>query len=307
MKTLIIMLNFICLVMSVNAASDNQNLPLNNTDNFEKVILSPKIKISQVPQNKYNIKLEYLMPYLENVMVIENPALKKDARSVGSHIRKVAHPVKDLEINSKSSRYVVSFDKKSIKMGGAQDRVLVTGLAKDNHYNYVLVKPTFSYYHPETKEYLGTEIFIIGKAKILERGHLSLLNIESAKEPIKSGTLVLPSRSLKLMENINAFNSVKKLQGYILSTIPGFVNAATNNVVVISLGLRDGVAVGQLFNIKQVDLVIQDPYQPKKKHTISRSKPKGEIVIYDVFDKLSLGFIIKSYEEIKLLDRVVSG
>ena len=40
---------------------------------------------------------------------------------------------------------------------------------------------------------------------------------------------------------------------------------------------------------------------------MSKEFPKGEIVIYDVFDKLSLGIVIQASEEIKLLEHVVSG
>ena len=141
----------------------------------------------------------------------------------------------------------------------------------------------------------------------MHRGELSLLKIESAKEPIKSGTLVLPSRSLDLPDDIVAIAPKRKLNGYILSTIPGLANAANNNAVIVSLGSRDGIEFGQLLKVKQVDLVARDPYDHKKKYTIPLGKPKAEIVIYDVFDKLSLGLVLSSYEEIKLLDRVSSG
>ena len=87
----------------------------------------------------------------------------------------------------------------------------------------------------------------------------------------------------------------------------GINSAAANSVVILSLGERDGAEVGQLLQIKQVDLVIKDPYESKKTYNIKLDKPKGEVMIYDVFDKLSLGIIIKSSEEVKLLDRVVSG
>lgn len=305
MKYLIIIVVF--LAISVDAIlADGLDLQ-SDAGGSDTVLLSPRIKVSDLPLEQYHIKLEYFMPYFENVMIVRNPELKKPKADLNNRITQIVNPVRDLGINSNTSRYVVSFEKKSISMGGAKDRIFVSGLAKDNHINYFLVKPNFSYYHPDTREYLGTEIFIIGKAGVVQRGRLSLLNIESAKEPIRSGTLVLPSRSLDLPDDISVTTPKKKLNGYILSTIPGLANAANNNVVVVSLGSRDGVEFGQLLKIKQSDLVTRDPYDYKKKYTIPLSKPKGEIVIYDVFDKLSLGLVLTSYEEIKLLDRVSSS
>lgn len=305
MKKLIITLMLILVAISTYALED-QDLQ-QDQDNVKEVILKPQMKITDMPLAQYNIKLKYLMPYLEHVMVVENPALKKNKTFLGKKNKKVVDFRKDLGINSKTSRYVVGFERKSIKMAGFGDRAFVSGLARDKHYNYVLVKPTFSYYHPDTGEYLGTEILIIGKAKIAHRGDLSLLDIESAKEPIKPGTLVLPSRSLKLSEILNAVATTKKLNGYVLSVIPAVNNAAGNNVVVVSMGARDGVEIGQLLRIKQVDLVMKDPYESKKKYKVQPSMSKGEIVIYDVFDKLSLGIVIQASEEIKLLEHVVSG
>lgn len=274
-------------------------------DNIQEIALKPQIKITEVPVAQYNIKLEYLMPYLENIMVVENPALKKNKKFLGKQNKQTVNFQKDLGINSKTSRYVVGFERKSIKMAGAGDRAFVSGLNEDKRHSYVLVKPTFSYYHPDTGEYLGTEILTIGKANIARRGDLSLLSIESAKEPIKAGTLVLPSRSLRLSDIINAVTPAKPLKGYILSAIPAVNNAATNSVVVVSIGARDGAEIGQLLQVKQVAAVMKDPYDPKKKYKVPLSTaPKGEIVIYDVFDKLSLGIVIKTSEEIKLLDRV---
>lgn len=306
MKYLIII--FIFLAISIDAIlAEGSDLQSDNAIGADTVVLSPRIKVSDLPLEQYHIKLEYFMPYLENVMIVQNPALKKTKAALKNRTTQIVNPVRDLGINSSTSRYVVSFEKKSISMGGAKDRVFVSGLASDNHINYFLVKPNFSYYHPDTREYLGTEIFIIGRAGVVQRGKLSLLKIDSAKEPIRAGTLVLPSRSLDLPDDISATAPKKKLNGYILSTVPGLSNAANNNVVVISLGSRDGLEFGQLLKIKQSDLVARDPYDYKKKHTIPLGTPKGEIVIYDVFDKLSLGLVLKSYEEIKLLDRVSSS
>ena len=306
MKDLIII--FVFLAVAVDAIrAEVSDLQSDDASGADTVVLSPRIKVSDLPLEQYHIKLEYFMPYLENVMIVQNPDLKKPKGALNNRTTQIVNPVRDLGINSSTSRYVVSFEKKSISMGGAKDRVFVSGLAKDNHINYFLVKPNFSYYHPDTREYLGTEIFIIGKAGVVQRGKLSLLKIESAKEPIKAGTLVLPSRSLDLPDDISVIASKQKLNGYILSTVPGLANAANNNVVVVSLGSRDGLEFGQLLKIKQSDLVARDPYDYKKKYTIPLSKPKGEVVIYDVFDKLSLGLVLTSYEEIKLLDRVSSS
>jgi hypothetical protein len=300
----------------------------NDDQTIQEEVLKPRILRSSLSPIKYEIQLEYLMPYLESVVIIEVPALqnKKSKASIkkpyitdgkliveSEYWQKgnLVQGLKNLLTNKKKrqvvehdSRYVVGLLQKSRKLAGQKDLVFVAGLEKDLFAKYVFVGEKIPYYHPTTKEYLGSEMRIIGKGKLVKREELSLLKIESATQEIKPGTIVMPSRSLNLSEKIQAVVFPKKTPGYVLSVIPGLGRGAASNVVVLNIGARDGAKVGQLLKIKDANLVLNDPYRVDKKYDITLDDPKGEIVIYDVFNKLSLGLVLTSTADIKILDQV---
>jgi len=147
----------------------------------------------------------------------------------------------------------------------------------------------------------------ITKDSLVEMIHNEVgLNKREAKELIEVGTLVLPGRGLNITNNLRATTSKKHFKGTILSMIPSINNAANQDIVVINLGKRDGITTGELLKVKQPDEKIDDPYSTKVQHVLPMKDPKGEIIVYDVFNKLSLGIIIKSTESINELDTVVN-
>ncbi len=296
---------------------------------ISEVVLKPRIISADVSSVKYEINLEYLMPYLESVLIVEEPSLQtakssppiikksyiKDGKLVVDSpyfqkgkilegLKKLFTNKKQRNIVKQKDRYLVGLEQKSRKLAGQHDRVFVAGLAKDYYSQYVFVESNIPYYHPTTKEYLGTETLIIGKGRLIRRGELSLVEIEVAKSPIKIGTMVMPSRSLNLSDKILATVSNNKTPGYVLSVIPGLVGGGINNVAVINVGSRDNVKIGQLLKVKNANLILDDPYKENKQYNIPVEQSKGEIVIYDVFNKLSLGLIVKSVTDIKTLDQV---
>lgn len=313
MKLLQNLILMLALVFSTaNAAKDEDTTSISslNQDISEKlptIFLKPKIQVSDNTSDLYEVNTRSLLPYLERIIFVENLDLKRPSHQLTNQTMDIVEPIKDLGINSKSSRYIISFSDESSTIGANNENIFVSGISKDSHLNYFLVKPSFSYYHPISKEYLGTEILIIGKATVLNRGKVSLLRVVSAKEPIKKGTLILPTRSLNLPSTLKAFYSEEKAEGYILSVVPGLVYAANNSIVVLSLGARDKIQVGQLLDIRSKDFVATDPYNKNQSHVIKINQPKGQVMIYDVFNKLSLGIVLKAYEKIKVMDEVVSS
>ncbi len=311
-KTFRFLLVFLLAISTSVVFSEDEDL-----SEVEKITLKPKIKISSISPIKYEITLEYLMPYLERIMIIDELNLKQGKNNKKDSKKNRIFPIRVPSIKTlfnvkkkqedtfePNKRYVIGLEKKSFKMAGTDDRVFVAGLEKDNYSQYVFVDGRESYYHPETKEYLGTEMLVIGKAIIVRRATLSLLEINSAQKPIKPGTLIMPSKSLDLSEKIQAFTPDKPFKGYVLSVIPGIKKGATNNSVIVSIGARDGAKIGHILKVKNVDLVFQDPYKSKKQYVTANNISKGEVVIYDVFDKLSLGLVVKSVEDIRALDQV---
>ena len=297
-------------------------------NNQPTVVLAPKIISSALSPVQYECSLAYLKPYFESVLIIEHPELQTkkskpwfnkpyleegkviiessyfEKGNIFDGVKKFFTTKKHKQGLKQNERYVVGLEKQSRKMAGTLDIVFAAGLTKDNYAEYIFVDPGVHLYHPHTQEYLGTDLLVIGKGKIINRSEISTLEISTAKKPITIGTIMLPSRSMQLSEKIYATTPEKKIPGYILSVLGGLENIASNHVVIVSVGARDGVKVGHLLQIKQSDLELKDPYKKNKKYKIPAREAKGEIMLYDVFDKLSIGLVMKSVSNIKILDQV---
>lgn len=299
-------------------------------NNISEVILSPKIISSDAPSVKYEFSLEYLRPFLESVFIVDRrelhtkktkPLFNKPRIENGKMIVEspYAEPGQCFSFNSikkffstkkvgppkkEHTSYVVGMTDKNKVMAGQNDVVFVAGINQDKYKEYVFIEPGVHLYHPTTKEYLGTEILIIGQGELFRRGEISSLIIKSARKSILIGTLIMPNRSIQLSETLAVSVPQKKHQGYILHIIGGLQRASNKNVVIVSVGERDGAKIGDLLSIKQANLELKDPYKINKKYSIPITEPKGELVLYDVFNKVSVGLIIKSISDIQLLDQL---
>ncbi len=273
--------------------------------NLEIVKLKPSIKVVDNLNGSDNLELSKLDIYLRKLIIIDIPNFKNIKKYRNESLQPV-NPFKDLNISSGDYSYVMS-GSNGEKIFGKGVNFLAKGLEKDDHYDYTLIRPDFSYYHPLTGEYLGTGMLKIGTAKIVERGKISILEVNNFNEPIKAGTLIIPGKSLNLTNNIKLVKNLNNLQGYILSIIPNKKIAFKKDILLISLGSREGVKVGNLFKVNANNIIVQDPYQSNQQYVVPNDIPKGEILIYEVFDKLSLGIVIKSTTELKFLDTVYSN
>lgn len=273
--------------------------------NLEIVKLKPSIKVVDNLHGSDNLDLSKLDVYLRKLIIIDIPNFKNIKKYRNESLQSV-NPFKDLNISSSDYSYVMS-GSKGEKIFGKSTNFLAKGLSKDDHYDYTLIRPDFSYYHPVSGEYLGTGMLKIGTAKIVERGKISILEVNTFNEPIKAGTLIIPGKSLNLRNNIQLVKNLNNLQGYILSIIPNKKIAFKKDILLISLGAREGVKVGNLFKVSANNIIVQDPYQSNQAYVVPNDIPKGEILIYEVFDKLSLGVVIKSTTELRFLDTVYSN
>lgn len=300
--TILIISNYLSIIFAVNDA-ENNNI-VNTKSNVQK--LTPKIKISSSKENLKSLDIKPIRSYLRKFVVIQNPNLKKVVFKNKMDFKKPLVPANDLGIDN-TSRYIIGFEQDQFSLGGLNSKILVSGLEKDNHLNYMLFKPDFSYYHPNTKEYLGSLMLNIASASIVKRGKISLLNVDNFIDPVATGMLVMPNKNLFLENNLKLTQNISKSEGYILTIVPDLTKAATNSIVIISLGSRENVKVGNVFKILSKSYRLQDPYMHKVQHIYKPKYYKGEVLIYDVFDKLSLGIVIKCYKEIEILDQIIAS
>ena len=147
---------------------------------------------------------------------------------------------------------------------------------------------------PDTKESLGYEVRYDGDAIINQLGPISSLEITSAINQIGplDRVMTLPSRSLPV---IIPHKAPEVITGKIIALYDAITSTAEDNTVVINRGSRDGVDIGQIFDITDTRRVTDPTSNPDKpQYLIMPPKVVGELLIYKVYDKVSFGLITDS-------------
>jgi hypothetical protein len=173
-----------------------------------------------------------------------------------------------------------------------------------------------TYKHPDTGEILGTEFTTIGTAKLVEQGknHTKMEVIDSICS-VERDDKIIPRIELNLPEFLHGTIPSKKMKGYILDVEDGLLDMGKYYSVIVSLGARDGLQQGHVLKILRVDyrknLLVDRNYKKKREHKKPGvdflSTKYGELVIYKVFDKVSLGIVVDAKYPITVLDVVESG
>jgi hypothetical protein len=208
---------------------------------------------------------------------------------------------------------------------GKGDYIYVRGLCDDgpceNDYLcegknkiYTIYRPGKNYYSPCIRngccdrEYLGYEAEVVGTAELTKLGPVSELQVKDASEGVEIGFFVLPSTVLPPKRDFIARPATIKCEGYILHQrtdgVPGGApDIGRNDVVVLSLGQRDGLTEGDMLDVWQANLprTVCEPCPCPPKLPDRRA---GRIVVFRIYEKLSLGLVVEAEEIIRLMDRV---
>ena len=203
---------------------------------------------------------------------------------------------------------VILEDKNRIEGGpGTVLYVLGTKCREDSAYG--IYRSGRSYKHPCTGEKLGFEAISIGTAELIKPGDPAVFDVVTATESIEVGSRLLPSVASSLPSTLT-IHPAKPMaeEGFILSVRDGINQAGRNQVVVISLGQREGLVAGDTLDIMQNGRKLVDPESKgwRKCFVQLPDVRIGSLLVFQTYEKLSLGLILESTEMINLLDKVKS-
>ncbi|HQW57379.1 MAG TPA: hypothetical protein PK583_00265 [Gammaproteobacteria bacterium] len=253
-------------------------------DKLNTVKLKPKVRESKIIKPVTTLSLETLRPFIKMSVILED---KKQFLKAPS---------------------VIAEDKNRIEGGpGTVLYVLGTKCREDSAYG--IYRAGRSYKHPCTGEKLGFEAISIGSAELIKPGDPAVFDVVTATESIEVGSRLLPSVASSLPSTLT-IHPAKPMaaEGFILSVRDGINQAGRNQVVLISLGQREGLVAGDTLDIMQNGRKIVDPTSKgwRKCFVQLPDLRIGSLLVFQTYEKLSLGLILESTEMISLLDKVKS-
>jgi hypothetical protein len=188
---------------------------------------------------------------------------------------------------------------------GTGDLFYVSRLKSTANGIYDVFRPDKTYRDPKTKEFLGIEGLVLGKAQVERPGEPARLVLIKSFAEVRIGDRTIGTGK----EEISPF-FVPKLpsgrpKGQIISVFGGVNQIGQYQVLVITGGKDRGREAGDVLAINQIhkDLPSRLTFNSDRKYTFPPLKI-GTCVVFRVFDKVSYVLVMNAIRPIYLLDEV---
>lgn len=181
----------------------------------------------------------------------------------------------------------------------------------DKSYRFGIYHKGKSYSNPDNpREKLGYEAIYLGEGDLIRKGSPATIRITKAKAEIINGSRLLSLNDEEFNSNFLPKAAQTKKIGRILGSLTsglqsGVSNVSATDVVLINYGPKDGVEVGDVFNIFRKGNIIVDPLNKKSKIKLP-NEFAGNMLVFKMFKKISYALIMDANQVIKVGDLVVS-
>jgi hypothetical protein len=161
------------------------------------------------------------------------------------------------------------------------------------------------YQDPETNEVLGFEARIVGLAKVIKRSDdLLTFRVTQVKEDVRPGDRLLETELRKVDSTFYPKAPEQEMSGVIMNVFGGMTQVGRNDVVILNLGLEDGLEVGHVLAVHKSGLLVRD----KIRNELVRlpSERSGLIMIYRSFEKMAYALVLQTGEPLRVGDAVLN-
>jgi hypothetical protein len=181
---------------------------------------------------------------------------------------------------------------------------------------------------PKTNENLGYNIRLVGTGKATHTGDMSKMQpstiyIDGAKREIRSGAFVIPVNEGQQYPSIFTMRAASQtLEGLIVSSVAKLREFAKFDVVMINKGSSQDMQVGDVLTVKRKSpAVVETDSGPQYTKDTSRwnklasdnlsdydmpAESIGQVMVFRVYDKVSMALILNSEKPLRVLDGVAA-
>lgn len=189
---------------------------------------------------------------------------------------------------------------------GAGDEVYVRGLGSSDATEYDIYREGKIYRDPDyANKILGYGALFIAKAKIQRLGDPAIFNIINSKQEVLVGDRLLPAKNHGFEQRFFPHVSPTPLKGKIIAVVADTSQVSQYQTVVLNLGTEDAIEKGMVFAVYPVGRAVRDfvSHLPEDKVQLPRERV-GTIMIFDAFNHISYGLVMKAKRAIHVYDIV---
>jgi Uncharacterized protein containing LysM domain len=203
-----------------------------------------------------------------------------------------------------NSGYVVANAEERL-ISGAGDHVYVRNLTSTDKSSFTVFRAGSAYVDPETDEILGYEALYLGDASVKHNGDPATFLLTLTDREVLVGDRLMAALDAEIQQNFIPKAPATEVEGRIITGLDAVSQIGQFQVVVLNLGGRDGVAVGDVLAVYQAGPTIRDVVSQKQGATVKLPDERaGELMIFRIFEKVSYALIMKATQAIHVFDKV---
>ena len=244
------------------------------------VKLSPRIRAQSIDASIPSIPIESIRQLLEKPLIIDEQELAKSAYVLDSRDNHLANAIND-------TLYVRNLD-------------TTTGNGR-----YQIFRPHKPLVDIASGEVLGYEALYVAEAKLEKRGDPASVRVTSSTLEILRDDRLLPIDNTTLERDFFPRAPKDNVQGRIISLLDAISQVGRYQTVVVNLGLRDNITVGNILDIQRVGKVVVDRNEEEKNFMVKLPDERiGLVMIIRTYEKMSFGLIMAADSPVRLEDIV---
>lgn len=255
--------------------SNGPKISLTRNDGVLK--LSPEIRSSEIIKPIPTIPLHKISQHLDESLVLDN--LNDD------------------------QAYVLQSTEEHV-ITGVGDSLFIKNLVGSIGEKYGIYRKGEAYLDPDEGSILGYAALYLGEAKLIAAGEPSVVKVQKSKREILPGDILIPRKGGIITPTFKPSAPSTEIDGKIIKVIDGISLVGQHSVVVINRGQDKGLEVGNVVIVKQNLDPAKDPNTGRMVNLPNQSA--GEVMLFRVFDQVSLGLVMTATLPMKVLDRVTS-
>jgi len=158
--------------------------------------------------------------------------------------------------------------------------------------------------HPETGEFLGLQAIHLGEARMLETGETPKMEVTASTSEIGRGDRMVPAEEDIALPYYQPHAPGQDVNGYIIDIHGAVAEGGPYQVIVVTLGAREGIEQGHVLRIQykpplEKDIVTDELVEIPPQDT-------GLAMVFRVFEKVSYALVLEARRAVHLNDIVTN-
>lgn len=244
------------------------------------VKLSPRIRAQSIDASIPSIPIESIRQLLAKPLIINEEDLANSAYVLDSRDNHLANSIND-------TLYVRKLDTSS------------------SNGRFHIFRPNKPLVDTASGEVLGYEALYVAEAKLERRGDPASIRVTSSAREILRDDRVLPIDNSNIERDFFPRSPKHNVNGRIISLLDGISQVGQYQTVVVNLGLRDDIKIGNILQVDRTGKVVIDRNEEEANFKVKLPDERsGLIMIVRAYEKMSIALIMEADNPIRMNNKV---